>query len=278
VGPTTMHALMEAVGVVDAHLVGCHRRGCSGLWPDDRDLVRFHPHLPGRQRVRMEPHRGFNPRTGPATDPLSGSLSGRACGARCHHGRMSSPAVDVVVVGAGLAGLVCALELERAHLTVTVLEAGDEVGGRIRTDEVDGYRCDRGFQLLNPSYPAVREMVDGVKHWSCASSPRASPLPTQRRQGRRAKGRRGPCPCPEVSGCDAAQRLSATGRAGASGCLGGTGAGQCREDPRRLRRAAEPLARPAGVTGRVRRASGTRSSPACSPRTPEPRPPGSPGS
>jgi phytoene dehydrogenase-like protein len=73
---------------------------------------------------------------------------------------MSSPAVDVVVVGAGLAGLVCALELERAHLTVTVLEAGDEVGGRIRTDEVDGYRCDRGFQLLNPSYPAVREMVD----------------------------------------------------------------------------------------------------------------------
>ena len=36
VGPTTMHALMEAVGVVDAHLLGCHRRGCSGLWPDDR--------------------------------------------------------------------------------------------------------------------------------------------------------------------------------------------------------------------------------------------------
>lgn len=33
VGPTTMFALMEAVGVVDTHLVGSHRRGCSGLWP-----------------------------------------------------------------------------------------------------------------------------------------------------------------------------------------------------------------------------------------------------
>ena len=33
VGPTTMHALMEAVGIVDTHLVGCHRRGASGEWP-----------------------------------------------------------------------------------------------------------------------------------------------------------------------------------------------------------------------------------------------------
>jgi DNA-3-methyladenine glycosylase I len=34
VGPTTMHALMEAVGIIDTHLVGCHRRGASGEWPD----------------------------------------------------------------------------------------------------------------------------------------------------------------------------------------------------------------------------------------------------
>jgi DNA-3-methyladenine glycosylase I len=33
VGPTTMHALMEAIGIVDNHLVGCHRRGASGVWP-----------------------------------------------------------------------------------------------------------------------------------------------------------------------------------------------------------------------------------------------------
>ncbi|SEQ94873.1 NAD(P)/FAD-dependent oxidoreductase [Microlunatus flavus] len=61
----------------------------------------------------------------------------------------------VVVVGAGLAGLACAQRLSRAGVEVVVLEASDGVGGRVRTDVVDGYRCDRGFQLLNPSYPAL---------------------------------------------------------------------------------------------------------------------------
>ena len=32
VGPTTMYALMEAIGIIDDHLVGCHRRGSSGVW------------------------------------------------------------------------------------------------------------------------------------------------------------------------------------------------------------------------------------------------------
>lgn len=67
---------------------------------------------------------------------------------------------DVVVVGAGLAGLTCARELERAGLDVVVLERSDAVGGRVRTDVVDGFRCDRGFQLLNPAYPAVKQLVD----------------------------------------------------------------------------------------------------------------------
>jgi phytoene dehydrogenase-like protein len=67
---------------------------------------------------------------------------------------------DVVVVGAGLAGLRCAGELVRAGLDVHVLEAADDVGGRIRTDRVDGFSVDRGFQLLNPAYPAVRRWVD----------------------------------------------------------------------------------------------------------------------
>lgn len=67
---------------------------------------------------------------------------------------MSSDA-PVIVVGAGLAGLACAQRLSRAGVEVVVLEASDAVGGRVRTDVVDGYRCDRGFQLLNPSYPVL---------------------------------------------------------------------------------------------------------------------------
>src|SRR6476469_9619105 len=67
---------------------------------------------------------------------------------------------DVVVVGAGLAGLRCAQVLQAAGRDVVVLESADEVGGRIRTDRVDGFLADRGFQVLNPAYPAVRRWVD----------------------------------------------------------------------------------------------------------------------
>ncbi|BAJ72993.1 phytoene dehydrogenase [Microbacterium testaceum StLB037] len=67
---------------------------------------------------------------------------------------------DVIVVGAGLAGLRCATRLAEAGRDVVVLEAGDDVGGRERTDIVDGFRLDRGFHVLNPAYPAVRRGVD----------------------------------------------------------------------------------------------------------------------
>lgn len=71
-----------------------------------------------------------------------------------------TPDCDVVVVGAGLAGLRCATRLADAGLETVVVEGGDAVGGRVRTDHVDGFLCDRGFQLLNPAYPAVRRWVD----------------------------------------------------------------------------------------------------------------------
>ncbi|MFK5633424.1 NAD(P)/FAD-dependent oxidoreductase [Ornithinimicrobium sp. LYQ103] len=67
---------------------------------------------------------------------------------------------DVVIVGAGLAGLTCALRLQSRGVSFRVLEASDAVGGRVRTDVVDGYLLDRGFQVLNPGYPMVRELVD----------------------------------------------------------------------------------------------------------------------
>jgi len=65
-----------------------------------------------------------------------------------------------IVVGAGLAGLACARALVDAGAPVRVLEAADEVGGRVRTDLRDGYRLDRGFQVLFTAYPAVRRWLD----------------------------------------------------------------------------------------------------------------------
>ena len=47
--------------------------------------------------------------------------------------------VDVVIVGAGLAGLACAQDLVRAGIDCQVLEASDGVGGRVRTDKIDGF-------------------------------------------------------------------------------------------------------------------------------------------
>ena len=67
---------------------------------------------------------------------------------------------DVIVVGAGLAGLRAAGLLCAHGLDVVLLEAADRPGGRVATDDVDGFRCDRGFQVVNTSYPALRAAVD----------------------------------------------------------------------------------------------------------------------
>lgn len=70
------------------------------------------------------------------------------------------PSHRVVVVGAGVAGLSCALELAAAGTECTVLEASDGVGGRVRTDVVDGFRLDRGFQVVLTSYPELSRLGD----------------------------------------------------------------------------------------------------------------------
>ena len=65
---------------------------------------------------------------------------------------------DVVVVGAGLAGLSAALHLQSKGADVAVLEASDRAGGRVATDSIHGFLCDRGFQLINSRYPSLVEL------------------------------------------------------------------------------------------------------------------------
>lgn len=72
----------------------------------------------------------------------------------------NAPVYDVLVVGAGLAGLTCAKHLVAAGKRIALVEASDAVGGRVRTDEVDGFRLDRGFQVYNPAYPDAAAELD----------------------------------------------------------------------------------------------------------------------
>ena len=65
---------------------------------------------------------------------------------------------SVVVVGAGLAGLTCASYLQRNGAQVTVLESSDRVGGRVKTDSVNGFLFDHGFQVINPSYFEIKRL------------------------------------------------------------------------------------------------------------------------
>lgn len=67
---------------------------------------------------------------------------------------------DVAVVGAGLAGLSAARQLHAAGRDVHVFEASDGVGGRVRSDHVDGFVLDRGFQILLTAYPELHRQFD----------------------------------------------------------------------------------------------------------------------
>ncbi len=66
----------------------------------------------------------------------------------------------ILIVGAGLAGLVAAKTLQAAGEEYLLVDAADAPGGRVRTDEIEGYRLDRGFQVLLDSYPTARRHLD----------------------------------------------------------------------------------------------------------------------
>ncbi len=67
---------------------------------------------------------------------------------------------DVLIVGAGLAGLACAHRLHAAGRSFVICEAADRVGGRVVTDLCEGFRLDRGFQVLLTAYPEARRLLD----------------------------------------------------------------------------------------------------------------------
>lgn len=67
---------------------------------------------------------------------------------------------DVVIVGAGLAGLTAARVLEQNNINVVIVEASDGVGGRVRSDNVDGFILDRGFQVLLTAYPEIHRHLN----------------------------------------------------------------------------------------------------------------------
>lgn len=66
--------------------------------------------------------------------------------------------MSVVVIGGGLAGLSAALTIQEAGVEVELFEASDAVGGRVRSDYVDGFILDRGFQLINSGYPEIKRL------------------------------------------------------------------------------------------------------------------------
>ena len=73
---------------------------------------------------------------------------------------MSTQSEEIIIIGAGLSGLACAIDLQKAGKRPLLLEASDGPGGRVRTDEVDGFLLDRGFQVYLDAYPTAGKLLD----------------------------------------------------------------------------------------------------------------------
>ena len=67
---------------------------------------------------------------------------------------------SVIIIGGGLSGLACANRLYAMGALPSILEASDAPGGRVRTDEVDGFLLDRGFQVYLSAYPEAGRLLD----------------------------------------------------------------------------------------------------------------------
>jgi len=82
-----------------------------------------------------------------------------------------SESCDVLIIGAGLAGISAAISLQEAGRDVRIVESSDRPGGRVTSDVIDGFICDRGFQLINANYPAL-QALDVIKEIDFVRAPR----------------------------------------------------------------------------------------------------------
>jgi protoporphyrinogen oxidase len=73
---------------------------------------------------------------------------------------MKKQDIKIHIIGAGISGLIAAIVLEEKGYSPTIIEATDRVGGRVKTDLVDGYQLDHGFQVLLTGYPAAQKYLD----------------------------------------------------------------------------------------------------------------------
>ena len=73
---------------------------------------------------------------------------------------MEKKSTNIAIIGAGVSGLIAALTLEKEGYSPTIYEATDRVGGRVKTDIVEGYQLDHGFQVLLDAYPMAQKYLD----------------------------------------------------------------------------------------------------------------------
>jgi hypothetical protein len=78
---------------------------------------------------------------------------------------------EILIIGAGLAGMSAAITLQKAGRDVRIIESSDRPGGRVTSDIIDGFICDRGFQLINSKYPALQSL-DVIKEIDFIRAPR----------------------------------------------------------------------------------------------------------
>lgn len=113
---------------------------------------------PISRNVHCSPHSARLTTVSPRSSPTTFNRRGQrflVCA-----GSVEDLDVDVIVVGAGVAGLHCAGTLHRAGAKVAVIEASDGVGGRVRSDKYEGFILDRGFQIFLTSYPEAQRALD----------------------------------------------------------------------------------------------------------------------